>query len=64
MAQFLPDPLTEAEFAALKQILAASTFCDVEPPIQERLISMGYAKEILGRLIVTAEGLILIDLDR
>ena len=64
MAQFLPDPLTEAEFAALKQILAASPFCDVEPPIQERLISMGYAKEILGCLIVTAEGLMLIELDR
>jgi hypothetical protein len=64
MAQFLPDPLTEAEFAALKQILAASTFYSVEPPIQERLISMGYAKEILGCLIVTAEGLKLIKTGR
>jgi hypothetical protein len=64
MAQFLPDSLTEPEFAALNHILAASPFSSVEPQIQERLILMGYAQEILGCLIVTAEGLMLIEIDR
>jgi len=64
MGQFLPEPLTEAEFAALKQIVASSPFCSVEPQTRERLISMGYAKEILGSLIVTAEGLMLIEMGR
>jgi hypothetical protein len=61
MAQFLPDPLTEAELAALKQILADSPVRGVEPQIQERLISLGYAKMILGCLIVTADGLMVIE---
>jgi hypothetical protein len=60
MAQFLPDPITEAEFAALEHILACSPSCTVEPRIQERLIVMGYAKVILGCLIVTPDGLSLI----
>ena len=64
MTQLLPDPLTEVEFAALKRILADSPVRGVEPQIQERLISMGYAKEILGCLIVTADGLMLIEMGR
>jgi len=61
MAQFLPEPLTEAEFAALKMILASSPFWSLEPQILERLILMGYAKELLGCPIVTAEGLMIIE---
>jgi hypothetical protein len=60
MVQFLPDPITEAELAALEHILACSPSCTVEPQILERLIVMGYAKVILGCLIVTEDGLLLI----
>jgi hypothetical protein len=59
MVQFLPDPITEAELAALEHILACSPSCTVEPRILERLIVMGYAKVILGCLIVTPDGLLL-----
>jgi hypothetical protein len=62
MAQFLPDPITEAEFAALQHILAASPVRSVEPQIQERLVLLGYVKEILGCLVVTADGLMLLDM--
>jgi hypothetical protein len=64
MAQFLPDPITEAEFAALKHILASSPVRSVEPQIQERLVSLGYAKEILGCLVVTLDGLMLLEMRR
>jgi hypothetical protein len=62
MAQFLPDPITEAEFAALQHILASSPVRSVEPQIQERLVSLGYVKEILGCLVVTLDGLMLLDM--
>jgi hypothetical protein len=58
MRQFLPDPLTREEFAALKQIDDAMEYGTIPVEIQERLILIGYVKEVLGGLIVTHEGML------
>ena len=58
MGQFLPDPLTREEFAALKQIGDARKHETIPAKIRERLILIGYAKEVLGGLIVTDEGML------
>jgi hypothetical protein len=58
MVQFLPDPLTPEEFAALKQIGDARTHGTIPAKIRERLISIGYVKEVLGGLTVTDEGML------
>jgi hypothetical protein len=55
--QFLPDPLTREEFAALKQIGDAMKHETIPAEIRERLILIGYVKEVLGGLIVTDEGM-------
>ena len=57
MRQFLPDPLTREQFAALKQISDGRNHITITAEIRERLILIGYAKEILGGLIVTDEGM-------
>ena len=53
MRQFLPDPLTREEFAALKQIDDA-----MEQEIRERLMLIAYVQEVHGGLIVTHEGML------
>ena len=58
MGQFLPDPLTREEFAALKQIDDAREYETIPVEIQERLILIGYVEEVLGGLIVTHEGML------
>jgi hypothetical protein len=57
MRQFLPDQLTPEEFAALKQIGDARQHRTIPAKIRERLILIGYVKEVLGGLIVTDEGM-------
>jgi hypothetical protein len=57
MGQFLPDPLTREEFAALKQIGDGREPGTIPAKIRERLILIGYVKEVLGGLIVTDEGM-------
>jgi len=58
MRQFLPDPLSREEFAALKQIDDAREYETIPVEIQERLILIGYVKEVVGGLIVTHEGML------
>ena len=58
MRQFLPDPLTPEEFAALKQNCVARQHRTIPAKIRERLILIGYVKEALGGLIVTDEGML------
>jgi hypothetical protein len=58
MRQFLPDPLTREEFAALKQIDDAREYETIPVEIQKRLILIGYVEEVLGGLIVTHEGML------
>jgi CHASE2 domain-containing sensor protein len=58
MSQFLPEQLTREEFASLKQ-LAMPESTELPPAkIRERLILIGYVKEVLGGLIVTDEGML------
>jgi hypothetical protein len=58
MSQFLPEQLTREEFAALKQIGDARKHGTTPAKIRERLILIGYVKEVLGGLIVTDEGML------
>jgi hypothetical protein len=53
-----PEPLTKEEFAALKR-MGGYFPANAPPPIQiqQRLVLLGYAKEILGGLILTDAGL-------
>jgi hypothetical protein len=52
MGQFLPDPLTREEFAALKQIddamEDAMEYETIPVEIRERLILIGYVEEVHG----------------
>ena len=58
MRQFLPDPLTREEFAALKQIDDAVEQETIPVEIRERLMLIGYVEEVHGGLIVTHEGML------
>ena len=58
MRQFLPDPLTREEFAALKQIDDAMEQETIPVEIRERLMLIGYIEEVRGGLIVTDEGML------
>jgi hypothetical protein len=58
MRQFLPDPLTREEFAALKQIDDALEQETIPVEIRERLMLIGYVEEVRGGLIVTHEGML------
>jgi hypothetical protein len=57
MRQFLPDPLTREEFAALKQIDDAMEYETIPVEIRERLILIGYVEKVHGGLIITDEGM-------
>jgi hypothetical protein len=58
MGQFLPDPLTREEFAALKQIDDAMDYETISVEIRERLILIGYVEEVHGGITVTHEGML------
>jgi hypothetical protein len=62
MGQFLPDPLTREEFAALKQIddamEDAMEYETIPVEIRERLILIGYVEEVHGGPTVTPEGML------
>jgi hypothetical protein len=62
MRQFLPDPLTREEFAALKQIDDAGKPGTI-PAKFGNMILVGYVKEVLAGLIVTDEGMLRIVMD-
>jgi hypothetical protein len=57
MDQILPPNLNDLEFEALRQIAAHPATCHIPFPIQSRLKDIGYAKEVLGRLVLTDDGL-------
>jgi hypothetical protein len=45
------------EFDALRQIVAHPASCHIPPNIQSRLRDIGYLKEVLDGIVVTADGL-------
>lgn len=57
MDQILPPELNDFEFEALRQIAAHPTTLHIPSRIQSRLKDIGYAKEVLGGLVVTDDGL-------
>ena len=57
MGKTLPEPLTNEEFAVLKRIGYFPANAPPSNQIQQRLVLLGYAKEILGRLVLTDAGL-------
>jgi hypothetical protein len=57
MDQILPPELSALEFDALRQIAAHPASCHIPPNVQSRLRDIGYLKEVLGGIVVTADGL-------
>jgi hypothetical protein len=64
MDQILPPELSASEFEALLQIAAHPASCDIPPNVQCRLMDIGYLKEVLGGIVVTADGLQRIALEK
>lgn len=56
MPQNTPDPLSHEEFKTLREI-GAGTARSISSAHRERLIRLGYVKELLGNLILTEDGL-------
>lgn len=57
MDQILPPELNDLEFEALRQLAAHPTTHHIPPRIQSRLKDIGYAKEVLGGIVLTKDGL-------
>ena len=64
MDQIIPPKLTDFELEALRQIAAHPTPCHIPYRVQSRLRDIGYAKEVLGGLVLTDDGLQRIAIDR
>ncbi len=62
MNNFLPDPLTPEELAALKVVAAAPPLRGLPYKIQRRLVDLGFAETVRGGLVVTEDGLLRIQL--
>ncbi len=57
MEQILPPELNDLEFEALRHLAAHPVTHSIPPHIQSRLKDIGYAKEVLGGLVLTDNGL-------
>jgi len=57
MEQILPPELSAVELDALRQIAAHPATSQIPAHIQSRLIDVGYAKEVLGAIVLTDDGL-------
>ena len=64
MDQIIPPKLPELELEALRQIAAHPAPCHIPYRVQSRLKDIGYAKEVLGGLVLTDDGLQRIAIDR
>jgi hypothetical protein len=54
----MPETLTTEEFKALKQIGDARAKGSIPTKNRDRLIEIGYAKEVLGSLVITEDGML------
>jgi hypothetical protein len=54
----MPVALTKEEFRALKQIGDAREHGTIPTKIRDRLILIGCAKEVLGNLVITEDGML------
>jgi hypothetical protein len=57
MDQILPPELNDLEFEALRQLAAHPATRRIPSRIQSRLKDIGYAKEVLGGVVLTKDGL-------
>ena len=64
MDQILPPKLTDLELEALRQIAVHPATRHIPYRVQSRLKDIGYAKEVLGGLVLTDVGLQRIAIDR
>ena len=64
MDQILPPELSDVELEALRQIAAHPVKSHIPAHVQSRLKDIGYAKEVLGGLVLTDDGLQRIAIDR
>ena len=63
MDQILPPKLTDLELLALRKIAEHPATRDIPYRVQSRLKDIGYAKEVLGGLVLTDDGLQRIAID-
>jgi hypothetical protein len=64
MDQILPPKLNELELEALREIAVHPASHHVPLRVQSRLRDVGYAKEVLGDIVVTDDGLERIAMDQ
>ena len=64
MDQILPPELSDVELEALRQIAAHPATGRIPAHVQSRLKDIGYAKEVLGGIVLTDDGLQRIAIDR
>jgi hypothetical protein len=64
MDQILPPEISDVELEALRQIAEHPATPHIPPHVQSRLKDIGYAKEVLGGLVLTDDGLQRIAIDR
>jgi hypothetical protein len=57
MDQILPPKLNDLELEALREIAVHPASHHVPLRVQSRLRDIGYAKEVLGEIVVTDDGL-------
>jgi hypothetical protein len=64
MDQILPPELSDVELEALRLIAEHPATGHIPAHVQSRLKDVGYAKEVLGGLVLTDDGLQRIAIDR
>ena len=64
MDQILPPKLNDLELEALREIAVHPASHHVPLRVQSRLRDIGYAKEVLGNIVVTDDGLERIAMDQ
>jgi hypothetical protein len=64
MNRFLPEPLTPEELSALKLLVGAPLLRGLPYRIQKRLVDLGFAENIRGGLIATADGILRVQLEK
>jgi len=57
MVKFMPDPLSREEFETLRQIGMVPVRMQVANQSERRLVMLGFAEEVLGRLALTEDGM-------
>jgi hypothetical protein len=55
--KFCPPQLSEVELEALRQIAVHPVTSHIPARVQSRLKDIGYAKQVLGDLVLTDDGL-------